>query len=71
LWVVMYECLMASMANTVKFQANPLVIYTSTKCEESFLAALQRSDEVAEALTVKLVKSSIFSYEQAWHRFFV
>ncbi|KAI5432962.1 MutS protein msh5, variant 2 [Lathyrus oleraceus] len=25
-------------------------------------------DEVAEAPTVKLVKSSIFSYEQAWHR---
>ncbi|CAJ2638343.1 unnamed protein product [Trifolium pratense] len=57
-----------SVIDLVKFQANPLVIYTSTKCEESFLAALQRSDEVAEALTVKLVKSSIFSYEQAWHR---
>ncbi|GAU40015.1 hypothetical protein TSUD_258080 [Trifolium subterraneum] len=57
-----------SVIDLVKYQANPLVIYTSTKCEESFLAALQRSDEVAEAYTVKLVKSSIFSYEQAWHR---
>ncbi|KAI4314224.1 hypothetical protein L6164_027157 [Bauhinia variegata] len=52
----------------VKYQANPLVIYASTKCDESFLSALQRNDEVAETPTVKLVKSSIFSYEQAWHR---
>ncbi|KAH1263728.1 DNA mismatch repair protein MSH5 [Glycine max] len=52
----------------VKYQANPLVIYTSTKSEESFLSALQQSDGVAESPTVKLVKSSIFSYEQAWHR---
>ncbi|KAL2316742.1 hypothetical protein Fmac_030618 [Flemingia macrophylla] len=52
----------------VKYQASPLVIYTSTKSEESFLSALQRSDGVAESPTVKLVKSSIFSYEQAWHR---
>nr|KYP73420.1 MutS protein isogeny 5 [Cajanus cajan] len=55
----------------VKYQANPLVIYTSTKSEESFLSALQRSDGVAESPTVKLVKSSIFSYEQAWHRFLI
>ncbi|XP_027939207.1 DNA mismatch repair protein MSH5 isoform X4 [Vigna unguiculata] len=52
----------------VKYQANPLVIYTSTKSEESFLSALQQKDGVAEYPTVKLVKSSIFSYEQAWHR---
>ncbi|KAL9316661.1 hypothetical protein ACSQ67_017662 [Phaseolus vulgaris] len=52
----------------VKYQANPLVIYTSTKSEESFLSALQQKDGVAESPTVKLVKSSIFSYEQAWHR---
>ncbi|XP_022932275.1 DNA mismatch repair protein MSH5 isoform X6 [Cucurbita moschata] len=44
------------------------MIYASTKSEESFLAALQRSDGISEAPTVKLVKSSIFSYEQAWHR---
>jgi DNA mismatch repair protein MSH5 len=42
----MYECLLASMAIAVKYQANPLVIYTSTKCEESFLAALQQSGMV-------------------------
>ncbi|OMO83496.1 hypothetical protein CCACVL1_11376 [Corchorus capsularis] len=52
----------------VKYQANPIVIYTSTKAEESFLSALQRSDGMSEAPTVKLVKSSIFTYEQAWHR---
>lgn len=39
----MYECLLASMTSAVKYQANPLVIYTSTKCDESFLATLQQS----------------------------
>ncbi|XP_039170677.1 DNA mismatch repair protein MSH5 isoform X4 [Eucalyptus grandis] len=52
----------------VKYQATPLFIYTSTKSEESLISALQRSDGTAEAPTVKLVKSSVFSYEQAWHR---
>ncbi|XVE50681.1 hypothetical protein DITRI_Ditri01bG0182800 [Diplodiscus trichospermus] len=52
----------------VKYQAKPLIIYTSTKTEEFFLSALQQSDGMTEAPTVKLVKSSIFTYEQAWHR---
>ncbi|KZV16500.1 hypothetical protein F511_10112 [Dorcoceras hygrometricum] len=52
----------------VKYQAKPCVIYTSTKSEESFVAALQSSDGMTEAPTLKLVKSSLFSYEQAWHR---
>ncbi|CAB4308292.1 unnamed protein product [Prunus armeniaca] len=56
------------LIDLVKYQARPLIIYTSTKSEESFLSALQRSDGMTEAFTVKLVKSSIFSYEQAWHR---
>ncbi|XP_022932274.1 DNA mismatch repair protein MSH5 isoform X5 [Cucurbita moschata] len=56
------------LIDLVKYQAKPLMIYASTKSEESFLAALQRSDGISEAPTVKLVKSSIFSYEQAWHR---
>ncbi|KAK7320377.1 hypothetical protein VNO77_29795 [Canavalia gladiata] len=56
------------IVDLVKYQANPLVIYTSTKSEDSFLSALQRNDGAAESPTVKLVKSSIFSYEQAWHR---
>ncbi|KAB2605993.1 DNA mismatch repair protein MSH5 [Pyrus ussuriensis x Pyrus communis] len=56
------------LIDLVKYQAKPLIIYTSTKSEESFLSALQRSDGMTEAFTVKLVKSSIFSYEQAWHR---
>ncbi|CAA3014557.1 DNA mismatch repair MSH5 [Olea europaea subsp. europaea] len=56
------------LIDMVKYQAKPFTIYTSTKSEESFLAALQRSDGTSEAPTVKLVKSSLFSYEQAWHR---
>ncbi|OWM67424.1 hypothetical protein CDL15_Pgr019884 [Punica granatum] len=57
------------MIDLVKYQAKPLVIYTSTKSEEPFLAALERSDGTSEeAPPVKLVKSSLFSYEQAWHR---
>ncbi|XP_065862409.1 DNA mismatch repair protein MSH5 isoform X9 [Euphorbia lathyris] len=56
------------MIDLVKYQAKPLIIYTSSKSEESFISALQRSDAITEAPTVKLVKSSIFSYEQAWHR---
>ncbi|XP_028087178.1 DNA mismatch repair protein MSH5-like, partial [Camellia sinensis] len=55
------------LIDMVKFQAKPLIIYTSTKSEESFLTALQRNDGTCEA-SLKLVKSSIFSYEQAWHR---
>ncbi|KAL5738710.1 hypothetical protein ACOSP7_031471 [Xanthoceras sorbifolium] len=56
------------LIDLVKYQAQPMIIFTSTKSEESFLSALQRSDGTTEAPTVKLVKSSIFSYEQAWHR---
>ncbi|KAJ4844394.1 MutS protein msh5 [Turnera subulata] len=56
------------LIDLVKYQAKPLIIYASTKSEESFLSALQRSDDATEAPTLKLVKSSIFSYEQAWHR---
>ncbi|KAI4388194.1 hypothetical protein MLD38_000547 [Melastoma candidum] len=52
----------------VKYQAKPVAIYTSTKSEESFLSALQRSDGTTIAHEVKIVKSSLFSYEQAWHR---
>ncbi|KAL2944728.1 DNA mismatch repair protein MSH5, partial [Bienertia sinuspersici] len=56
------------LIDLVKYQAQPLVIYTSTKIEESFLLALQRSDGLNFVPSVKLMKSSIFSYEQAWHR---
>ncbi|XP_031284485.1 DNA mismatch repair protein MSH5-like [Pistacia vera] len=56
------------LIDLVKYQAQPLIIYTSTKSEESFLSALQRNDEMTKAPEVKFVKSSIFSYEQAWHR---
>ncbi|XP_048235467.1 DNA mismatch repair protein MSH5 isoform X5 [Ricinus communis] len=56
------------LIDLVKYQAQPLTIYASSKSEESFINALQRSDGTTEAPTVKLVKSSIFSYEQAWHR---
>ncbi|CAH2053214.1 unnamed protein product, partial [Thlaspi arvense] len=57
-----------TLINMVKYQANPLVIYTSTKSEESFVSALQNSDGTDKNTTVRLVKSSTFSYEQAWHR---
>ncbi|XP_044473613.1 DNA mismatch repair protein MSH5 isoform X2 [Mangifera indica] len=56
------------LIDLVKYQAQPLIIYTSTKSEEPFLSALQRNDEMTKAPEVKFVKSSIFSYEQAWHR---
>ncbi|KAL4579994.1 hypothetical protein LXL04_016166 [Taraxacum kok-saghyz] len=56
------------LIDMVKYQVKPLIIYTSTKSEESLLAALQQNDDGSEAPTVKLMKSSIFSYEQAWHR---
>ncbi|KAL6536769.1 MutS protein msh5 [Orobanche minor] len=56
------------LVEMVKYQAQPCIIYTSTKSETSFLAALQKNDRTAEPPTVKLVKSSLFSYEQAWHR---
>ncbi|CAI9088360.1 OLC1v1022668C1 [Oldenlandia corymbosa var. corymbosa] len=52
----------------VKYQAKPSIIYASTKSDELFLAALQRDDGTSDAPAVKLVKSSLFSYEQAWHR---
>ncbi|KAI8557568.1 hypothetical protein RHMOL_Rhmol04G0020400 [Rhododendron molle] len=55
------------LIDMVKYQAKPLIIYTSTKSEESFLTALQKNDGTCEA-QLKLMKSSIFSYEQAWHR---
>jgi DNA mismatch repair protein MSH5 len=78
---------------SVKCQAKPSTIYTSTKTEEELLSALQRNgldcshsfnyyfklsfdsfvwnhtDSNDEAPVVKLMKSSTFSYEQAWHRF--
>ncbi|XP_047306784.1 DNA mismatch repair protein MSH5 isoform X2 [Impatiens glandulifera] len=60
-------CAEFPLIDMVKYQAKPLIIYTSTKSEESFLTALERSDGTNET-PVKLVKSSIFSYEQAWHR---
>lgn len=56
------------LIDLVKYQAQPLIIYTSTKSEESFLSALQRSYGTNLEPTVNLMKSSIFSYEQAWHR---
>ncbi|XP_039800385.1 DNA mismatch repair protein MSH5 isoform X2 [Panicum virgatum] len=56
------------LIDLVKFQAKPSTIYASTKTEEAFLSALQRNDGNDEAPVVKLMKSSTFSYEQAWHR---
>ncbi|URE10910.1 MutS domain III, partial [Musa troglodytarum] len=55
------------LIDLVKYQVKPLVIYASTKTDELFLAALQRNVSI-ETFEVKLIRSSIFSYEQAWHR---
>ncbi|WZY94815.1 hypothetical protein YC2023_067144 [Brassica napus] len=62
------DCSDFTLVNMVKYQAKPLVIYTSTKSEDSFVSALQKSDGTEEDTMVKQVKSSTFSYEQAWHR---
>ncbi|RLN00709.1 DNA mismatch repair protein MSH5 isoform X4 [Panicum miliaceum] len=56
------------LIDLVKFQSKPSAIYASTKTEEALLSALQRNDGSDEAPVVKLMKSSTFSYEQAWHR---
>ncbi|XP_020092403.1 DNA mismatch repair protein MSH5 isoform X8 [Ananas comosus] len=55
------------LIDLVKYQAKPMTIYASTKTEEALLSALQRNDG-DEVTVVKLIRSSIFSYEQAWHR---
>ncbi|XP_023740094.1 DNA mismatch repair protein MSH5 isoform X1 [Lactuca sativa] len=56
------------LIDMVKYQVKPLIIYTSTKSEESLISALQQNDGGNEVPTVKIMKSSIFCYEQAWHR---
>ncbi|KAD5508964.1 hypothetical protein E3N88_16667 [Mikania micrantha] len=67
-----YDCLtrelhVLELWEDVKYQVKPLVIYTSTKSEDSLSVALQQNDGAREVPAVKLMKSSIFSYEQAWH----
>ncbi|OAP02708.1 MSH5 [Arabidopsis thaliana] len=62
------DCSDFTLINMVRYQAKPSIIYASTKSEESFVAALQQNDGTDETTMVKLVKSSTFSYEQAWHR---
>ncbi|KAL6610436.1 hypothetical protein ACP70R_040405 [Stipagrostis hirtigluma subsp. patula] len=57
------------LIDLVKCQSKPSTIYASTKTEEALLSALQRNDNDDEAPVVKLMKSSIFSYEQAWHSY--
>lgn len=56
------------LIDLVKCQAKPSTIYASTKTEEELLSALQRNDSTDEPPVVKLMKSSTFTYEQAWHR---
>lgn len=38
-----YFILFGWIIGSVKYQAKPVIIYTSTKSEDSFLCALQRS----------------------------
>ncbi|XBJ11332.1 hypothetical protein VPH35_016042 [Triticum aestivum] len=56
------------LIDLVKCQAKPSTIYASTKTEEELLSALQRNDSNDDPPVVKLMKSSTFTYEQAWHR---
>lgn len=56
------------LIDLVKCQAKPSTIYASTKTEEELLSALQRNDSNVDPPVVKLMKSSTFTYEQAWHR---
>uniref|UniRef100_A0A7N0T338 DNA mismatch repair protein MSH5 n=1 Tax=Kalanchoe fedtschenkoi TaxID=63787 RepID=A0A7N0T338_KALFE len=56
------------LLDLVKYQAKPFIIYTSSRSDEPFLSALQRTDGLTNSPTIKTVKSSFFSYEQAWHR---
>ncbi|PIA36728.1 hypothetical protein AQUCO_03300144v1 [Aquilegia coerulea] len=65
-WFYTANCSVRTI-DPVKYQAKPSIIYASTKSDEFFLSALQRNDG-NEVLPVKLIKSSLFSYEQAWHR---
>eukprot|EP00271_Cylindrocystis_brebissonii_P015497 TRINITY_DN38407_c0_g1_i1.p1 TRINITY_DN38407_c0_g1~~TRINITY_DN38407_c0_g1_i1.p1 ORF type:complete len:109 (+),score=13.49 TRINITY_DN38407_c0_g1_i1:349-675(+) len=52
----------------LKFQSPPILIYTSTKSDESFMAALKQPvSEGGKEFEVKQVKSSIFSLAQAKH----
>ena len=43
---VPYFILFFHIMGSVKYQAKPLIIYTSTKSEEPFLRALQRSGKL-------------------------
>ncbi|KAJ3695448.1 hypothetical protein LUZ60_000825 [Juncus effusus] len=55
------------LIDLMKYQAKPRTIYASTKTDEALLSALRRN-EGEEEINVKLIQSSIFSYEQAWNR---
>ncbi|KAI5059273.1 hypothetical protein GOP47_0025592, partial [Adiantum capillus-veneris] len=59
-----YSCI-----QILKDQIQPAIIYTSTKMDEKFVSALRkRSTDESKDWLVKPMRSSIFSYEQAWHR---
>ncbi|KAL8255545.1 hypothetical protein R6Q59_030612, partial [Mikania micrantha] len=58
-----YDCLtrelhVLELWEDVKYQVKPLVIYTSTKSEDSLSVALQQNDGAREVPAVKLMKSS-------------
>lgn len=49
-----YYFLFGCTTDSVKYQAQPQIIYTSTKSEESFLSALQRSGMLSLVMTYEL-----------------
>ncbi|XP_057818789.2 DNA mismatch repair protein MSH5 isoform X3 [Cryptomeria japonica] len=61
------ECGDFPVIDLVIYQTRPLVIYTSTKVDELFIFALKKNEK-KQGHEVKMVKSSIFSYEHARHR---
>ncbi|KAH9542022.1 hypothetical protein CY35_14G093100, partial [Sphagnum magellanicum] len=53
----------------IKYQVKPDVIFTSTKMDDTFLAALKlKAVEHAEVHEVRILRSSVFTYQQARHR---
>ncbi|CAM6030930.1 unnamed protein product [Sphagnum balticum] len=59
----------------IKYQVKPDVIFTSTKMDDTFLAALKlkvgfdhAAVEHAEVHEVRILRSSVFTYQQARHR---
>ena len=63
--VDIYQKLQKSKIESLEINFVASLVYTL----RSMFISQNNADGTTEALTVKLVKSLIFSYEQAWHRY--